>query len=230
MSAACAPEATAGSAAGPVWALDIGHALPAPGAACPGGWRLLRGALRLDPLPPASLGATPVQLALPGDLLGLEGLCGQSPMFRATALLPCRLQPLAVPDDAAASAQRLAEALGQHWMRSTELAALRCGAVPERLARLMTALTAAIDDGDSEAQTGSAPTIPRLPRPRPRGRDLAALLDTTPETVSRILAQWRREAQAAGADAGLPLRRAGVYHALPMLSARPTALRPLHRP
>lgn len=202
-----------------VWHLAIGQELPASGPLRLGGWRVLSGALRLDPLRHAPTPAAAVQLALPGDVVGLEALCEQPPMFRARALLPCQVQPLAVPMDPALRARRLAEALGRCWQRSAEMASLRHGPVHERMARLLRAL-AASQSGDGVMPCRlPADAPPRLPSPRPRGRDLAELLDTTPETVSRVLAQWRRNAPldpvAPPATAQTPVP---PYHAL--MSAR----------
>lgn len=210
------------SAARAVWHLAIGQSLPTSGPLRAGGWRVLSGALRLDPLRHAPEPTAVAQLALPGDLVGLETLCGQAPMFQARALLPCRLQALAVPMDPGVRAERLGEALGRCWMRSTEMASLRRGPVHARMARLLAALVAA-----AAGEGGSLPTVPgdtplRLPRPRPRGRDLAELLDTTPETVSRILSQWRREALSDAAQmSGLPPAPPGSYHHVIARPARP---------
>ena len=56
-------------------------------------WRVVQGIVRLDrhsgPV------CQPVQLALPGDLIGMEALCGQPYQLSASAFTPCRLE--AVP-------------------------------------------------------------------------------------------------------------------------------------
>ena len=63
-------------------------------------WRLQQGLVRLDRLHGSARQA--VQLALPGDLIGIEALCGQSYQFSAVAFLPSRLQRVAVDGRGAA--------------------------------------------------------------------------------------------------------------------------------
>ena len=138
------------------------------------GWRLVEGALRLDPIEGQ---AQATLLALPGDLLGLEvSALGRCP-YRLRALLPARLQALAPSASPAEARARLGTMLEQQWRRAVQMTGLRTGDVPDRVKHLLVLLRACGSDGDV--------LMPRL-------RDLAATVDSTPESVSRVIANLRR--------------------------------------
>lgn len=138
------------------------------------GWCLVEGALRLDPVEGHD---QPALLALPGDLLGLEAsTIGRCP-YRLRALLPARLQVLAPSAGPAEACARLGTMLDQQWRRAMQMTGLRTGGVPERVKHLLVLLRACGSDGDV--------LMPRL-------RDLAATVDSTPESVSRVIANLRR--------------------------------------
>jgi CRP-like cAMP-binding protein len=167
----------------PTFQLTAGSSLYELGTRQGSGWRLLSGTLRLD-LTGCSRQHL-VQLALPGDLLGLEPLYGAEHQATARALVDCQLQALQAPDanDPRAMATLLAQALGQQWRRATDMAALRTGATPERVRRLLQLLRADTDSGAAN---------PTLDHALPRIKDIAALVDSAHETVSRILSGLRR--------------------------------------
>ncbi|MBS3910888.1 MAG: hypothetical protein KGZ70_03500 [Hydrogenophaga sp.] len=145
-------------------------------------WRVVRGIVRLDrhsgPV------CQPVQLALPGDLIGIEALCGQPYQLSASAFTPCRLE--AVPSVADTAPQPLLQqALLQHMNRSQDMAQLRTGSVLQRLAHLLALMgldvppfgRPRIDDADA------------IRRALPALREVALLVDAKTETVCRGLAQ-----------------------------------------
>ncbi len=138
------------------------------------GWRVIEGALRLDPIDGPS---RPALVALPGDLLGLEVSTLDHCPYRLRALLPARLQALAPPVDAEEARSRLNTVLRQQWRRAVQMSGLRTGGVPDRVKHLLVMLRACGDDGEV--------LTPRL-------RDLAATVDSTPESVSRVIANLRR--------------------------------------
>jgi hypothetical protein len=139
------------------------------------GWRLVSGALRLDPREPQAL---PAQLALPGDQLGVEGLLGRSCPYRVRALVTSQLEALEPPASDAASLQRLSQVLAQQWRRAADMTRLRTGGVPDRVKCLLLMLGAGTSDSDGLL-------LPRL-------RDFAAVVASTPESVSRVITNLRR--------------------------------------
>jgi CRP-like cAMP-binding protein len=141
-------------------------------------WQLESGAMRLDLVAGEGPGQL-FQIALPGDLLGLEALAACSQQSTARAIVRSTVRRCRFHGDA----QRhlaLLEGLMQARQRSADLVRLRTGPAPERIRALLVLLASA------EAEAG-----PRV-RALPTIRDMAALIDATPETVSRILAQLRR--------------------------------------
>jgi CRP-like cAMP-binding protein len=163
-------------------------------------WRLQQGLVRLDRHHGSARQA--VQLALPGDLIGIEALCGQSYQFSAVAFMPSRLQRVAVEGRGAAREPLLQQALLQHQTRCLDMAALRTGTVPQRIAHLLRLLgfdrPAAPQDCDDCARLirQSLPTL----------REVAHMVDAKTETVCRALAQLlpprhdRSEVRAAPVD------------------------------
>jgi hypothetical protein len=145
-------------------------------------WRVIEGIVRLDC--DANSLHQPVQLALPGDLIGIESLCGRDYQLSATAFTDCRLER--VQPDHRAREPLLQQALLQNQDRCQDMAALRTGTVSRRLAHLLHLM------GFDWSSGGSA----RLSNPDsvrkalPALREVAQLVDAKTETVCRALAQW----------------------------------------
>jgi CRP-like cAMP-binding protein len=131
-------------------------------------WRVVEGIVRID----RQNGTLrqPVQLALPGDLIGTEALCGQAYQFSAVAFTPCKLEAVR-PEPKASAAGLLQQALLQHMKRSLDMAQLRSGSVVQRLGHLLSLMPCA-----------DRPTLPAL-------REVALLVDAKTETVCRVLGQ-----------------------------------------
>lgn len=145
-------------------------------------WRVVEGVVRLDrdsgPI------RQPVQLALPGDLIGTEALCGQPYQLSASAFTPCRLEPVS-PDAHAAPQPLLQQALLQHLDRSQDMAHLRTGSVLQRLTHLLALM--GLDRAVHEAsRVGQADAVRQA---LPTLREVALLVDAKTETVCRALAQ-----------------------------------------
>ncbi len=151
-------------------------------------WRVVRGVVRLDcrggPL------RLPVQLALPGDLVGVEALCGQPYQFSAEAVTSCALVEIGLyPQGAKGNAQReslLREALLQQQRRCHDMATLRTGSVLQRLAHLL-GLLGLPWQGPHGSLSGHQADAVRQALPSLRG--VAELVDAQSETVCRALAQ-----------------------------------------
>ena len=167
--------------------LAAGERLYEAATAAGAGWHLLCGALRLD----QGLGARDgfVQLFLPGDLVGLETLCGLPYQGSARALTECLLQPLPEPGCVSPSTKAvwLTSALTQQLQRAGDMAALRTGSTPERVKRLLLLLRPA-----REPEAASLAHLDAQAHSLPRIKDIANIVDSAPETVSRILSGLRR--------------------------------------
>ena len=136
-------------------------------------WRVERGLLLVHS--PGSW-----RLALPGDWLNIEALCGLPPDTRITALVPSRLQALpALP--APGGPELLALLVRQQRRWTDHLLALRSGSVEQRIRHLLDLVRQAVGGSRSGA---AEPDLPAL-------RDIAALVDAAPETACRVLARLR---------------------------------------
>lgn len=145
-------------------------------------WRVVEGVVRLDrESGPQRL---PVQLALPGDLVGIESLCDQPYQFTATAFKDCQLEQVPVADEAHRQAL-LRQALLQQQDRSHDMATLRTGNVQQRVAHLLQLLglpwqnLTALAGAQADAVRSQLPAL----------RELALTIDAKHETVCRALAQ-----------------------------------------
>lgn len=146
-------------------------------------WRVIDGIIRLD----RSSGPTrqPVQLALPGDLIGIESLCERRYQFSATTFTACRLEPVRLSADATRESL-LQQALLQHQDRSQDMASLRTGTVPQRLTHLLRLMGLEWQPNDQVWGGSSADAIREA---LPALREVAQMVDAKAETVCRALAQ-----------------------------------------
>jgi hypothetical protein len=135
-------------------------------------WRVVEGIVRIDRVSGQS--HQPVQLALPGDLIGAEALCARAYQFNAVAFTPCRLQAVR-NESKTGSAALTQQALLQHIERSLDMAQLRSGTVVQRLGHLLSLLP-------SPLLANERPALPAL-------REVALLVDAKTETVCRVLGQ-----------------------------------------
>ena len=143
-------------------------------------WRVLRGALRLDLC--TREGLRFVQIARPGDCIGLEQLAGVPIAFAARALVPTEVQACRFTTDEARRAALL-EGMLQQQARIADLVTLRTGPARHRLQQLLLMLAeGAAGRASAEVADRDLPTI----------KDVAAIIDTSPETVSRVFGEFRR--------------------------------------
>jgi CRP-like cAMP-binding protein len=140
-------------------------------------WQLEVGAMRLDRAHPDGLNGF-AQLALPGDLLGLEALAGLNHQLSARAIVPCQARYRFLGNETERHLVMMQGLLQMH-KRGGDLIALRTGAAQDRLKCLLVLLGAEHEGTSREC-------------PLPTIRDMAAMIDTAPETVSRILAHLKR--------------------------------------
>ena len=170
------PVADAACAATPAaWSLDVsrGQALIVHGQRAVL-WRVTRGAFQIER--PTSEGRDIVALALPGDLVGIEALLGEACAFSVTALLDGGAEPEPVIGEQAL-ARALAQAVRQQQRQALEMTGMRSGAVPDRVRNLLRCL--------ERRGVGNGAGLSR--RELPMLRDIALIVNSTPETVCREL-------------------------------------------
>ena len=164
-------------------------------------WRVRQGVVRLNR--PSVAGRLPVQLALPGDLIGIEALCDQPYQFCAEAFTDCELEPVSLGTAGETSAMRqslLREVLLQQQSRSQDMATLRTGSVLQRLSHLLRLLglpwqgAQAVAGSQADAIRQALPTL----------REVAELVDAKTETVCRALAQLLPPRSRKGGPARKP--------------------------
>lgn len=166
-------------------------------------WRVRAGTVRLDR--EVSAQWLPVQLALPGDLIGIESLCEQRYHFRAVAFTDCQLEVVA-PSALTSREVREAlmrQALLQQQDRLQDMARLRTGSVMQRTAHLLGLLglpwqlPESVTAGQADAIRAALPAL----------REVAQVVDAQTETVCRALAQLLppRSRKSGPARRSLPL-------------------------
>ena len=150
-------------------------------------WRIVGGALRIERCGDGA--STLIQLALPGDCVGLEALLGQPYAVNVSALVASTVRIEPVGDDAARLAV-LGELLAQQQRQAQEMARLRSGSAAERVACLVRKLGVGI------ASPQARKTLPPL-------KEMGQIVDVAPETIcrelKRLLPARSAPRQAAGA-------------------------------
>jgi CRP-like cAMP-binding protein len=119
------------------------------------------------------------QLAIAGDVIGVETLCGQPHSQTATALNDCKLEKFENQGDLDL-VSLLAKAYFQQQRRSNDITLLRTGTVSARLKHLLKLLAHRLDQDDVELTRKELPTM----------KEMALIVDTAPETVCRVLAEF----------------------------------------
>ncbi|HQY07363.1 MAG: Crp/Fnr family transcriptional regulator [Burkholderiales bacterium] len=180
----------AGAASAPVAGIAQTLDLPRGSLALTAGYRatpymLISGALRLDRRDAAE--GAPVLLALPGDLIGVEGLQGRSALSSARAIVASVLAPLPQMSESA-WCDLLMRSLVTQQERAAEVAELRCGSAAERIRKLLLLLSS-----QSRGGAGVSPWRNSSPScEQPTLADMAVLTDTSIETISRVISAMRR--------------------------------------
>ncbi len=139
-------------------------------------WQLESGALRLD-----SADGQFMQLVLPGDMIGVELLAATAYAYTARAIVPSSVSYSPLSNDAERR-MALLDGLMQQQRRMANLVALRTGPAQDRLKHLLLLMA---PDASAWGEVAARCVLPTL-------KDMAAILDTAPETVSRIFANLKR--------------------------------------
>jgi CRP-like cAMP-binding protein len=137
-------------------------------------WRVTQGVFCVEH--PSAQGVGVIQLALPGDVVGVESWCHLAYAHTVTALTGGHAQPEAALTEAD-RAQALAATVLQQQRQMADMVSLRSGPVQARLERLLHMLN---HRAGSRALALSRKHLPAL-------KDLARVVDSTPETVCREL-------------------------------------------
>ena len=137
-------------------------------------WRVLSGVIRLER--PTRDGHVLVQLALPGDLIGVETLCAQVQACTATALLNARVEEVSFAGELS-QYTTVVKGLLQQQRQAMDMVRLRTGSIQQRLAHLLALLGQGADGRVQSLQRDELPTL----------RELAQIVDSANETVCREL-------------------------------------------
>lgn len=137
-------------------------------------WRVQEGVLRLDQV--GCEDTILVQLAFPGDLVGVESLCSQPYAYTVTALTTCVLAEQNVSYDLARFSA-VTQGFMQQQERMKDMMRLRTGTVKERLAYFLKLLAHNADGATRELERRDLPTH----------KEVAAIIGTATETVCREL-------------------------------------------
>lgn len=135
-------------------------------------------------------------LALPGDLIGIDALTGDAVRWQARAVVGSRVEWLGLIR-ADQWRSLLLQALVVRQTSQAQLARLRRGSVPERVRQLLLTLSGAGGESEHELLRSEGDDRPEgcIPCELPSLQDMALIVDTSPETVSRVLSSLRRQGQ-----------------------------------
>lgn len=137
-------------------------------------WRVEQGAILLQKAMEDGVALT--QMALPGDIIGLEGLCNRPYTNSAIALVETKLIQQVVSDDFTAFAA-MAEGYLQQQQRMHDMSKLRTGSVASRLKHLVQMLAKSKDGKRRKLDRMDLPTL----------REMSQIMDITGETICREL-------------------------------------------
>jgi CRP-like cAMP-binding protein len=154
-------------------------------------WRVVQGAILLQKASEDGVALT--QMALPGDIIGLEGLCNRPYTNSAIALIETKLIQQGVSGNYSAFAA-VAEGYLQQQQRMHDMTKLRTGLVSSRLQYLVQILAQCKVMRGGNLGRKDLPTL----------RDMSQIMDTAGETICRELKTLFPQADAT---AGRPMQR-----------------------
>lgn len=172
-----------------------------------GVWQLSRGLVRLESVGPS--GTSFVRLAMPGDLLGAECALHQPYAFNAVAVTDCEVTRVDTGNDM----QRMLivmTAFLQEQSRAADAMRMRQGSVAARLDHLLQVLNAGMDESEP---------ISVRQRKLPQLRDLAFMIDSTPESACRYLSQHLGLQRQRRYRRTAAVKAASTPHPVPMAEA-----------
>lgn len=137
-------------------------------------WRIESGVILLQKA--TDDGATLTQLALPGDIIGLEGLCEKPYANSAVALVQSKISHQRLSGEFSAFSA-VAEGYMQQQQRMHDMSKLRTGSVASRLKYLVQMLAKCMDDKRHKLDRKDLPTL----------REMSKIMDSAGETICREL-------------------------------------------
>ena len=137
-------------------------------------WRVEQGAILLQKA--TEDGVTLTQMALPGDIIGLEGLCNRPYTNSAIGLVETRLIQQGVSAEFSAFAA-VVEGYLQLQQRMHDMSKLRTGSVASRLKHLVQMLAKSKDGKRRKLDRKDLPTL----------REMSHIMDIAGETICREL-------------------------------------------
>jgi CRP-like cAMP-binding protein len=137
-------------------------------------WRVEQGAILLQKATEDGIALT--QMALPGDIIGLEGLCNRPYTNSAIALVETKLIQQGVSGDFSAFAA-VAEGYLQQQQRMHDMSRLRTGSVASRIKHLVHLLAKSKDGKLRKLDRKELPTL----------REMSQIMDIAGETICREL-------------------------------------------
>jgi CRP-like cAMP-binding protein len=137
-------------------------------------WRLEQGAILLQKATDDGVALT--QMALPGDIIGLEGLFNRPFTNSAVALVETKLIQQGVSGEFSAFAA-VAEGYLQQQQRMHDMTKLRTGSVASRLKHLVQMLAKSKDGKRKKLDRKDLPTL----------REMSHIMDIAGETICREL-------------------------------------------
>ncbi|MEY4100754.1 MAG: hypothetical protein RL300_1925 [Pseudomonadota bacterium] len=137
-------------------------------------WRVESGVILLQKT--TDDGVTLTQMALPGDVIGLEGLCDKPYANSAVALIESKLSQQGLSGDFSAFAA-VAEGYMQQQQRMHDMSKLRTGSVASRLEHLVLMLAKCKDGKRHELDRKDLPSL----------REMSQIMDIACGTICREL-------------------------------------------
>lgn len=137
-------------------------------------WRIQEGVLRLEQVSHDE--TILVQLAFPGDLVGVESVCAEPYAYTLSALTTCDLVALPVDTDFARYSA-VAQGFMQQQERTRDMMRLRTGTAHERLAYFLKLMSRNADGSLRTLERSDMPTL----------REMGTIIGIAAETVCREL-------------------------------------------
>jgi CRP-like cAMP-binding protein len=137
-------------------------------------WRVTHGVFKLESYEGENCAL--IQLAKPGDLIGVEVLCHKAYAYTVRAIVDAEVE-IHLASHAHSDPSILVQAFLQQQRQTFDMYKLRTGSISTRLSYLMSLLKYRLDGEQANIQRTDLPTL----------KDIAKVIDATVETVCRDL-------------------------------------------
>ena len=137
-------------------------------------WRVTQGVFKLESYEGENCAL--IQLAKPGDLVGVEVLCHKAYAYTVRAIVDAKVE-IHLASHAHSDPSILVQAFLQQQRQTFDMYKLRTGSISTRLSYLMSLLKYRLDGLEESIQRTDLPIL----------KDIAKIIDSTVETVCRDL-------------------------------------------